>query len=182
MDELEHLRYPVGRFERRSNPLSRDASAEFIQVIARTPATIRSLVEHLSESLLETPYRPDGWTIRQVVHHLPDSHMNTYIRMKLAVTEETPTIKAYDEAKWAELPDARSGPISPSLDLLDALHQRWVRFLRALSEAELRKTYVHPTMGTVAISQAIALYAWHGRHHAAHIRNALQERGQSVEV
>lgn len=116
-----------------------------------------------------------GWTIRQVVHHVPDSHMNIYIRMKLALTEDTPIIKPYDEARWAELPDGRSAPISMSLDLLEALHWRWVTFLRTLFEQQFQRTFVHPELGSVALFEALAMYAWHGRHHAAHIRNARKQ-------
>jgi uncharacterized damage-inducible protein DinB len=173
MPDLENERYPIGRFERPSGPIDAPARTALIDAIGAAPATIRSLVEPLHPAELDAPYRDGGWTIRQVVHHVPDSHMNMYIRMKLAVTEDTPTIKPYDEARWAELPDGRSAPISMSLDLLDALHRRWVAFLRALSEDEFRRTFQHPELGTVAVFEALAMYAWHGRHHTAHIRNAL---------
>ena len=173
MPAAEHDRYPIGRFERLSAPLDAAARAGLIDAIEKTPETIRSLVERLDDTQLDTAYRAGGWTIRQVVHHVPDSHMNAYIRMKLAATEETPTIKTYDEARWAELPDGRAAPISMSLDLLDALHRRWVTFLRTLSEDQLHRTYVHAELGPMAISEALAMYAWHGRHHAAHIRNAI---------
>ena len=141
-------------------------------MLEQLPSTLRSLVQDLSEAQLDTPYRPGGWTVRQVVHHVPDSHMNAYIRMKLAVTEETPAIKTYEEARWAELPEAKSGPVAMSLDLLDALHRRWVSFLRALPEAEWRKAFSHPDWGVVSIDEAVGMYAWHCRHHMAHIRNA----------
>jgi DinB family protein len=172
MPALDNSRYPIGRFER-PGPLDAAARAGLIDVIEQTPATIRSLVEHLDAGQLDLPYRAGGWTIRQVVHHVPDSHMNMYIRMKLAVTEDMPTIKPYDEGRWAELPDGRSAPIAMSLDLLDALHRRWVTFLRALSEDDFRRRFTHPELGSVALFEALAMYAWHGRHHAAHIRNAL---------
>ncbi|HEY3043089.1 MAG TPA: putative metal-dependent hydrolase [Vicinamibacterales bacterium] len=173
MSSLENDRYPIGRFERLAQPLDAAARAGLIQTIEQAPATIRSLVERLDDRQLDTPYRHGGWTIRQVVHHVPDSHMNVYIRMKLAVTEDAPIIKPYDEARWAELADGRSAPISMSLDLLDGLHRRWVTFLRALGEDEFRRTFVHPELGSVAIFEALAMYAWHGRHHAAHIRSAI---------
>jgi uncharacterized damage-inducible protein DinB len=173
MPALENDRYPVGRFERLRRPLDVAARAALTDAIEKTPETIRSLVEPLHDRQLDSPYREGGWTIRQVVHHVPDSHMNAYIRMKLAATEETPVIKPYDEGRWAELPDGRSAPISMSLDLLDALHRRWVTFLRSLSDDQLHRTFVHPELGPVAIGEALALYAWHGRHHAAHIRNAI---------
>ena len=174
MAALENDRYPIGRFERLRGPLDAAARAGLIDTIDKTPATIRSLVERLDERQLDSPYRDGGWTILQVVHHVPDSHMNAYIRMKLAVTEETPTIKPYDEARWAELSDGRSAPISMSLDLLQALHQRWVTFLRALSEQQFQRTFVHPELGSVALFEALAMYAWHGRHHTAHIQRALK--------
>src|SRR5206468_12628381 len=118
-------------------------------------------------------YRPGGWTIRQVVHHVPDRHLNAYIRMKLAMTEDEPAIKTYEEARWAELPEARSGPIAMSLDLLDALHRRWLAFLRSLSESDCRRSFLHPDWGRVPIDEAIAMYAWTCRRHAANIEQAL---------
>ena len=127
----------------------------------------------LTDAELERTYREGGWTIRQVVHHVPDSHMNAYVRTKLALTETAPAIKAYDEARWAELPDARSGAVGLSLDLLDSLHRRWVTCLRALSTEDFLRTYVHPELGAVHLYEALAIYAWHGRHHTAHIKNAL---------
>jgi hypothetical protein len=176
MTDLESDRYPIGQFERCKEPPDAHARAALVDAIARTPADIRRLVERLTEAELETPYRLGGWTIRQVVHHVPDSHMNAYIRMKLAVTEATPTIKAYDQARWAELPDARLDPVAASLDLLDALHRRWVAFLRGLSAEDFLRTYVHPEWGSVPVYEALAMYAWHGRHHAEHIRNAMSRR------
>ena len=173
MPDLEIDRYPIGRFERPRGPLDAAARATFIDAIGATPATIRSLVERLDDRQLDSSYRAGGWTIRQVVHHVPDSHMNMYIRMKLAVTEDVPTIKPYDEGRWAELADGGSARISMSLDLLDALHRRWVTLLRALSEQQYQRTFVHPELGSVALFEALAIYAWHGRHHAAHIRNAI---------
>jgi DinB superfamily len=173
MDDLDKLRYPIGRFERLTHPLDRAARAHAIDDIEQTPARLRQLVAGLSDAQLDMPYRPGGWTIRQVVHHVPDSHMNAYIRTKFAVTEDTPAIKAYEEAQWAELPEAKSGPVSMSLDLLAALHRRWVAFLRALPEGDFQKAYLHPELGRVTLDEAITLYAWHGRHHAAHVRQAL---------
>jgi len=170
----ERARYPIGRFQRCPGPLDRPQRARLIDEIARTPSEIRSLVEPLTEAQLETRYRVDGWTIRQVVHHVPDSHMNSYVRMKLAVTESTPPrINAYDEARWAELADATL-PVSVSLDLLTALHIRWVRFLRSLSDEDFSRSYLHPDLGAFPLYDALALYAWHGQHHAAHIANALE--------
>ena len=168
-DELEKLRYPIGRFERLHAPLDQAARAALIDAIELAPATLRRLVTGLSDAQLDTPYRPGGWTVRQVIHHVPDSHMNAYVRMKLAATEETPAVRAYDEALWAELPEAKTAPVALSLDLLDALHRRWVMFLRALPQAGFARAYVHSDLGRVTLDEAVALYAWHGRHHAAHI-------------
>ena len=173
MTDLEQLRYPVGRFERLQTPLDRAARARHIETIAGTPATFRSLIHGRGDAQLDTPYRPGGWTVRQVVHHVPDSHMNAYIRMKFAVTEDAPTIKPYAEEVWAELPEAKTGPVDMSLDLLDALHRRWVMFLRALKDAEFAKVYVHPELGRVTLDEGIALYSWHCRHHGAHVAQGL---------
>jgi hypothetical protein len=173
MVELDTLRYPVGKFERLKAPLDRVARQAHMKTIEDTPARFRSLVSGLSNDRLETPYRPGGWTIRQVVHHVPDSHLNAYIRMKLAATEDTPTIRTYEEQLWAELPDAKTGPVTMSLDLLDALHRRWIAFLSQLPDASFLRTFAHPDMGRMSIDEAVAMYAWHGRHHAAHIEQAL---------
>jgi hypothetical protein len=173
MTDLEQLRYPVGRFQRLTTPLDAAARAGHIETIAAAPATFLSLTKGLTDAQLDTPYRPGGWTVRQVVHHVPDSHINAYIRMKFAATEDAPAIKAYDESKWAELPEAKTGPPAMSLALLDALHRRWVMFLRALTEADCARTYVHPELGPVTLDEALSLYAWHSRHHAAHIAQGL---------
>ena len=177
MTDLEQLRYPVGRFERLKAPLERAARLGHIETIAKTPATFLSLTNGRSDADLDTRYRPEGWTVRQVIHHVPDSHMNAYIRMKFAVTEDAPAIKAYDEAKWAELPEAKTGPAEMSLSLLDALHRRWVMFLRALTDADFSKVYVHPELGRVTLDEALTLYSWHGRHHAGHLKQGLGIRG-----
>ena len=175
MTDFEHDRYPIGRFQRCIQPLTREQRANLIDDIERAPARIRALVEPLADAQLDTPYRLNGWTIRQVVHHVPDSHMNSYVRMKLAVTEASaPRISAYDEGLWAELPDARTLPVSVSLDLLTALHGRWVPFLRQLADEDFDRSYVHPVLGAYPLYDALALYAWHGRHHEAHIENALK--------
>jgi uncharacterized damage-inducible protein DinB len=174
MIEIEQLRYPIGRFERLKAPLDRAARASLIETIEDTPATFTSLTKGRSDEELDTPYRPQGWTVRQVVHHVVDSHVNAYIRMKFAVTEEEPTIKTYNEAKWAELPEAKTGPIDMSLALLDALHRRWVMFLRALTDAEFAKAYVHPELGRVTLDEALSLYNWHCRHHRGHVASGLR--------
>lgn len=173
MTDLEQLRYPVGRFDRTKARADRAARAAHIDIIEQTPARFRSLVGGRSDAQLDTPYRPGGWTVRQVVHHVPDSHMNAYIRMKFAITEEAPSIKAYDEARWAELPEAKTGPVDMSIALLEALHRRWVMCLRALTDAEAGRVYVHPELDRVTLDEGIALYAWHCRHHAAHIERAI---------
>ncbi len=139
------------------------------------PANLRAAVAGLNEEQLATPYRPGGWTVRQVVHHVPDSHMNSYMRFKLAMTEEQPQIRIYHEERWAELEDGRNGPLEISLNLLDWLHQRWVLFLRSLTEDDFKKTFQHPEWGLVPLDKAVGLYAWHGKHHVAHI-TALRER------
>jgi uncharacterized damage-inducible protein DinB len=172
MVDLEQARYPVGRFERCTGPPDAGTRAALVDVIEQTPRTIRGLVERLTDAQLETPYRDGGWTIRQVVHHVPDSHMHAYARMKFAITEDTPAIKAYDEGQWAELPDARSAPVAVSLDLLESLHGRWVLFLRHLPDEAFLRAYVHPELGRVPLYEVVAHYAWHGRHHAAHIEMA----------
>lgn len=175
MSDLDALRYPVGRYAK-PGPLDAPSRAALIDALARAPAELRALVTGLSDGQLDTPYRPGGWTIRQVVHHVFDSHANAYVRMKLCVTEDTPTIRTYDEAKWAELPEARTAPVAISLDLLDALHRRWVLFLRALPADAFSRTVRHPDWGPMTLDDLLAQYAWHGRHHAAHVRNAVGSR------
>ena len=161
-------RYPIGRFEPPA-AYTRELRERFIREIERAPAELERAVSGLTETQLEQSYREDGWTIRQVVHHVADSHMNAYIRFKLAVTEEKPTIKPYHEARWAELEDAAHAEIACSMALIAALHGRWVRFLRSLDEAQFDRKFHHPDIGVVSLDWALALYAWHGRHHVAHI-------------
>ena len=168
------LRYPIGNF-RFPDSVSADDRVRFIGQISETPARLREAIAGLSESQLETPYRPGGWTVRQVVHHLPDSHLNSYIRFRLALTEDDPVIKPYAEDRWALLPDARTAPVGVSLQLLESLHQRWVPLLQSLNDEEWRRTFRHPELGSVRLEQNAALYAWHGRHHVAHL-TALRER------
>jgi uncharacterized damage-inducible protein DinB len=175
MAEAQDLRFPIGKFQRPSGPLDEPARASLVDEIERMPSKFRSAVTALSDAKLEIPYRPGGWTVRQVVHHVPDSHMNAYVRFKLAVTEDTPTIKPYAEDRWAELPDGRTAPIAISLDLLEAVHRRWVLFLRAMSAADFQKGYNHPDMGIMSLDAALALYAWHGKHHTAHIQLVVRQ-------
>jgi uncharacterized damage-inducible protein DinB len=171
---MSDLRYPIGKFEMKAK-LTEAERQELIQQIAETPAKLREAVKNLNNQQLDTPYRPGGWTVRQVVHHLPDSHMNSYIRFKLAITEDKPTIKTYDEKSWAELFEARTAPIEVSLALLETLHQRWVLFLRSLRPADFARQFNHPENGLMTVDGLLGLYAWHGRHHVAHV-TALRER------
>ena len=172
--ENPDLRYPVGKFKL-PEAVSVEDRQKFIDEIAATPAHLRAAVAGLTDQQLETPYRPEGWTVRQVVHHVPDSHLNSYCRFRLALTEDEPAIKAYAEDRWAQLSDARSGPVEVSLQLLECLHTRWVALLRSLTEAEWKRTFRHSDLGLVRLDQNAALYAWHGRHHVAHI-TTLRER------
>ena len=165
---MTDLRYPIGKFEL-TGPLTEAEKKVLIQQIADTPVHLRSATTALSESQLDTPYRPGGWTVRQVVHHVPDSHMNSYVRFKLALTEEEPTIKTYAEDRWAELADTKATPIEVSLTLLESLQDRWVRFLRSLTYEPWKRTFRHPDLGPMNLEKTLALYAWHGRHHVAHI-------------
>ncbi|MFZ5818151.1 MAG: YfiT family bacillithiol transferase [Bacillota bacterium] len=171
---MSDMRYPIGRFSRPERVTEADLQG-YMEEIAQLPARLRAAVEDLSEEQLDTPYREGGWTVRQVVHHVADSHLNSYIRFKLALTEEQPTIKPYDEAAWAELPEAKSAPVAVSLTLLEALHDRWVRTLRAMSPGQFGRTFLHPEAGLMRLDQTTALYAWHSRHHVAHI-TALRTR------
>ena len=169
------LRYPVGRFVYSGNS-SRAAINQSIADIEQFPAQLRAAVDGLDQQQLDTPYRDGGWTPREVVHHVADSHMNAYVRLKLALTEQAPTIKPYNEADWAKLADVSTIPIEVSLDLLDALHTRWVALLRAMPDSAFERIYIHPEQEKpVPIHAMTALYAWHGRHHAAHI-SALRKR------
>jgi uncharacterized damage-inducible protein DinB len=171
---MADLRYPVGKFQPTAQTTDAQRQA-FIQQIAEAPAKLRSAVQGLTDEQLGTPYRPEGWTVRQVVHHLPDSHMNAYIRFKLAITEQEPTVKPYEQQLWAELVDAKNAPIELSLTLLDSLHHRWVLFLKSLKPSDFSKTYNHPENGVSDLDRLLQLYAWHGRHHVAHI-TSLRER------
>jgi len=168
------LRYPIGEFKFKG-PLTDDERQAFIGSIEETPARMHAAVAGLTEEQLDTPYRPEGWTVRQVVHHVPESHLNSYLRMKLALTEDVPVIKPYFEDRWAELDDARQAPIALSLDLLEALHGRWIWFLRSLKPEDFQRTFRHSELGIVSIDKNVALYAWHGQHHVAHI-TSLRER------
>lgn len=169
------LRFPIGKPER-PDTLTEAQRRECIQAIAETPGKLKAAVAGLSQQQLDTPYRPEGWTVRQVVHHLADSHMNSFTRFKLALTEIEPTIKPYQEARWAELPDSKE-PIDPSLTLLDSLHQRWVSLLKAIPPGDWARKFNHPESGPQTLDKALALYSWHGRHHVAHITSLRERNG-----
>jgi DinB superfamily len=174
--QMEELRYPVGRFSFPEEMTLRERQA-WIAEIAEAPAKLRMAVAGLTTEQLDVPYRPGGWTVRQVIHHLPDSHINSYVRFKLALTEDTPLIKPYDEARWAELPDASTTPVEVSLTLLDSLHQRWVRLLESMRDSDFERSFRHPELGLVRLDRNVALYAWHGRHHVAHIASLRERMG-----
>jgi uncharacterized damage-inducible protein DinB len=169
-------RYPIGRYERR-DVLTPDERAAMIEQIAAAPQKMRDAVAGLTPRQLETPYRDGGWTLRQVVHHVPDSHMNSYVRFKLALTEQTPTIRPYDEAGWAELADSVDTPPETSMALLESLHDRWVRLLRSMSADDFQRTLNHPENGLMTLDAMLALYAWHGQHHVAHITSTRTRNG-----
>ena len=169
------LRYPIGRFSP-TGPITRDRVDAWIADIAALPADLRRTVSSLTDEQLDTPYRPGGWTVRQVVHHLPDSHMNSLVRFKWALTEDRPVIKTYDEQGWARLPDARSPP-AHSLDLLDPLHRRWVDLLSGLTWPQLQREFVHPESGAATLAVTVGAYAWHGRHHLAHVERLIEREG-----
>ena len=177
MSDLDRLRYPVGRFERITSPLDAATRRAHVKTIEDTPERLRALVAGLSDAQLETRYRPGGWTIRQVVHHVPDSHLNAYCRFKLALTEDEPTIKPYEEALWALLPDVKAVPIETSLVLLDAVHERWVAILRGMKPSDFDRMLVHPESGRQSLDQVLALYAWHGPHHTAHVTRLRERMG-----
>jgi len=178
MAELEQLRYPIGRWKRSRDPAA-EQTRESIEAIADAPVALRRAVSGLSEEQLDTPYRPEGWTVRQVVHHFVDSHVNSYVRFRLAMTEQEPTIRPYDEKAWAELADAREAPIAISLHLADALHDRWTRLLRSFDETDLKRCYFHPDIGKLNVVDTISTYAWHCRHHIAHVTSLRQRMGWS---
>ncbi len=168
------LRYPIGRFKF-NGPLNEAERQKLIDEIEETPEKLKAAVSGLTPEQLNTPYRPEGWTVRQVIHHIPDSHLNSYIRFKLALTEDEPTIKPYSQEKWAELYDSENTPVEVSLTLLEMLHKRWVLLLRSLKENDFKRNFNHPEQGLVSLERTLSLYAWHGKHHTAHI-TSLRER------
>jgi uncharacterized damage-inducible protein DinB len=169
-------RFPVGKFHAPETIALQDR-AGWIEDVAAAPARLRAALAGLSPEQLDTPYREGGWTLRQVAHHVPDSHMNAYIRFKLALTEADPTIKPYKEAVWAELNDTVDTPVETSLVLLEKLHERWVILLRGMSEEAWKRNFVHPEMGQVPLERSLAIYAWHGKHHVAHVTELRKRRG-----
>src|SRR5258707_12281800 len=166
--DISDLRYPIGKFSF-PDAVTPDDRVRFVDQIADAPARLKAAIPGLSDQQLDTAYRPGGWTVRQVVHHVPDSHLNSYIRFRWALTEDQPTIKTYQEDLWAELPDARTAPAELSLVLLESLHRRWVALLGSLSEQDWKRSFRHPEFGLISLEKNAALYAWHGRHHVAHI-------------
>jgi hypothetical protein len=173
---MEDLRYPIGRF-RLSGETEHGQRDQWISDIADVPAALREAIRGLEPAQLDTPYREGGWTVRQVIHHLADSHMNAYIRFRLALTEDEPTIKPYKEDLWAELHDAKSSPVEVSLALIDALHHRWTSLMRAMRESDWERAFRHPELGLVPLERNAGLYAWHGRHHVAHISGLRRRMG-----
>lgn len=169
-------RYPVGKFQA-PETITADDRARYIGEIRRLPDGLRAAIDGLDDSKLDTPYRDGGWTVRQVVHHLAESHMNSFIRFKLALTEDSPTIKPYDEAACAETADAKTMPVAPSIDLLDGLHQRWTVLLQSMSDAEFQRAFLHPERGVMRLDMNLALYDWHCRHHLGHITSLRDRMG-----
>ena len=174
MNTTEQLSYPIGRFQLPDGPLAAAERTALIQQLVDLPAQLTAMAKAVGGESLLRPYRPGGWSGRQVIHHLADSHMICYFRYRLALTEDNPTVRPYDEKVWAELPDVAATPITVSLTLLEALHTRWVTLLHHLSEAQWQRTFYHPgSQREFTLDQALALYAWHGRHHLAHLKSLI---------
>src|SRR5215212_228911 len=174
---MSDLRYPVGKFEHR-DILDRDERKAAMDTLAAVPEKMRAAIRGLDDKQLDTPYRDGGWTVRQVVHHVPDSHLNAYTRLKLALTEDEPVIKPYDEARWAELADVQVTPVETSLTLLECLHRRWVLLLRSLGPKDMSRRFRHPEQNrSIGLDEVLAMYAWHGRHHIAHITSLRSRMG-----
>lgn len=173
---MSELQYPIGKFSAPTT-YTAESRARLIDDLTSYPARLGAAVAGRSDAQLDTPYRPGGWTVRQVVHHIADANVNGYVRCKLAVTADLPAISPYAEERWAELADGKSGPVSWSLDLLGPLHERWVAFLRTLSAAEFERAFSHPVAGPTTVDRALALYSWHGDHHLAHITALTRRMG-----
>ncbi len=177
--EIDTLKYPVGKFNP-PNEFSPALIAQWIQTIEELPKKLRTVVSGLDDTKLDTPYREGGWTIRQVVHHLADSHLNCYIRFRWTMTEDSPVIKTYNQDRWSELDDAKHAPVEVSLSLLDALHKRWLLFVRSLSGQDLERKFHNPeSKKDYDLRTILALYAWHSNHHLAHITSLLKRKGWS---
>lgn len=174
--DLEALRYPIGRFEPVADSSELDRR-RWRDAIAGTPAALRSAVEGLSSEQFDSPYRPGGWTVRQLVHHVPDSHLNAYVRFKLALTEDAPTIKTYDEAAWSELADGLDPDHETSLQLLETLHTRWIRVIDSIDDAGWARPLTHPDIGLIDLDTLLQIYAWHGPHHVAHVTRLRERNG-----
>ncbi len=172
---MEDLRYPIGRFT--AETFTDDVRRRCVDAVAALPKALEESVDGWSEFMLDTPYRPEGWTVRQLVHHVADSHLNAYIRFRLALTEENPLVKTYDQERWAELIDARTAPVDISLRLVRALHQRWVLLLGSVAAADFERKLTHPEHGEITLGFLLQLYAWHGRHHVAHIAGLEKRMG-----
>ena len=175
-DTKPDLSYPIGRFDFKQVVAPAEYPA-LIEAIAATPGWFRAAVQGLDEAQLDTPYRPGGWTVRQTVHHVADSHTNSFIRFRLALTEDEPVIKPYDQAAWGELADSHYAPVEWSLNMIEGMHARWVVLLKAMNAAGFSRAFRHPELGLVRLDTNMALYAWHGRHHAAHITGLRERNG-----
>lgn len=177
MEHLEHKKYPIGRFAFPEQITDADIDS-YIETLKTFPAKIKHITARLNDDQLDTQYREGGWTVRQVIHHLADSHMQAFSRFKLALTEDNPVINPFDENKWAELQDCRRQPVDPSLEIISGLHKRWVHLLKTLTNAQFDRSFVHPGKGkTIKLKENLALYAWHSNHHYAHIENLVKEKG-----
>jgi uncharacterized damage-inducible protein DinB len=174
---MDDLRYPIGKFHSVKRPLTDDERRARIEALVALPTRMRAAIRGLSDEQLDTPYREAGWSVRQLVHHVVDSHVNAYVRFRLALTEENPTVRPYDEKRWAELPDATTQPAEVSLAMLDALHARWGALLAALDAESFARTLRHPEIGEITLDFLVELYAWHGAHHAAHVEQLRARRG-----
>ena len=174
---MDDLKFPIGRFKSLRRPLTDAERADRIAAIEAHPANMRAAVAGLGDPQLDTPYREGGWTVRQVVHHVVDSHVNSYIRFKLAVTEDNPAIMTYRQSEWAELPDGKSAPVGTSLAILDALHPRWVAFLRARTDDDFARTVRHPEWGDISVDFLLEVYGWHCPHHEAHVTRLRERMG-----
>jgi hypothetical protein len=173
---MEDPRFPIGKFTYNGAPDAAERDRQ-IREIEAAPALLRSTIAGLSPKQLDTPYRDGGWTVRQVIHHVPDSHVNAYIRFKMALTEDQPMIKTYEEARWAELSDNQAQPLDESLTMLDLLHKRWVLLMRSMSDSDWKRAYQHPELGAYPLEKCLGLYSWHGKHHAAHVTKLRERMG-----